>query len=181
MGLSEASSVNLNSIIKPRNLTNAKAGVARATYSATTGSPTVTPVSGKTCVQFTGSGSITISTAGLVEVLVIGGGGGGGALCGGGGGAGGHLASSNVYLAAGTATVTVGAGGVGGAADAGSRPSGGSGETSSVASCYSPGGGGGGGAYGGAGNPGSGFAGGSGGGCSRINYATSTAGSAVAG
>ena len=46
-------------------------GLGKAQYSSTTGSPTVTTVSGKTCVQFTGSGSIT-TTAGLVEVLVVG-------------------------------------------------------------------------------------------------------------
>jgi hypothetical protein len=88
--------------------------LGKASYSSTTGSPTVTTVGGKTCVQFTGSGSITISQAGLVEVLVIGGGGAGGADNGGGGGAGGYYANSAVYLDASTHTVISGAGAPGG-------------------------------------------------------------------
>lgn len=91
-------------------------GLPKATYSATTGSPTVTTVSGKTCVQFTGSGSITISQAGTVEVLVIGGGGAGGNYTattgynGGGGGAGGYIYYENFYVGAVSYTVTIGAG-----------------------------------------------------------------------
>ena len=51
-----------------------------ATVTATTGSPTIdsSTRAGKTIYKFTGSGSITIGTAGTCEVLVIGGGGGGG-------------------------------------------------------------------------------------------------------
>jgi len=50
-------------------------GVPKATYSATTGSPTIDTASrpGKTIIKFTGSGSIT-TTAGTAEVLVVAGG-----------------------------------------------------------------------------------------------------------
>ncbi len=64
-------------------------------------------------LTLTGTGSVTIDTAGFADVLVIGGGGGGGRR-GGGGGAGGHLVIPNVYLPVGTHTITVGAGGVAG-------------------------------------------------------------------
>jgi hypothetical protein len=60
-----------------------------------------------------GSGTLTVTTAGLADIVVVGGGGAGGsgAFYGaGGGGAGGVIALSNVYLPAGTLTVTVGAG-----------------------------------------------------------------------
>jgi hypothetical protein len=93
-------------------------GIAQATVTSTTGSPTITTVSGKTCYLFTGSGSIT-NTAGLMEVLAVGGaaGGapGGGGVGGGGGGAGGHLYSTTVYIPAGTTQIYVGAGGSGAA------------------------------------------------------------------
>ena len=49
----------------------ASGGASLATYSATTGSPTITTPGGKTCVDFTGSGSITTS-AGFVRYLLIG-------------------------------------------------------------------------------------------------------------
>ena len=54
-------------------------GIPKATYTATTGSPTIDTSSraGKTIIKYTGSGSITIGTAGTCELLVIGGGGGG--------------------------------------------------------------------------------------------------------
>ena len=61
---------------------------------------------------FTSSSSITVSTAGLADVLVVGGGGGGATGDGGGGGAGGMNVLTNVYIPAGSQTVTVGAGGV---------------------------------------------------------------------
>lgn len=119
------------------------AGLGKAQYSSTTGSPTVTTVSGKTCVQFTGSGSITISQAGTVSLLVVGGGasgnpspgGGGGVGGGGGGGAGGVLNIASAYLDAGTLTVTVGAGGAGSTDRIGA-----SGNASSVANFYGVGG-----------------------------------------
>ena len=86
-------------------------GSAKATVSATTGSPTTTTVSGKTLYQFTGSGSITM-TAGTFDTLMIGAGAGGGAAYGGGGG-GQVLYLTGQLAAAGTYTVTVGAGSAG--------------------------------------------------------------------
>jgi|GEM_PF-1767351 len=88
-----------------------------ATVSGTTGSPTVDTSSrpGKTIYKFTSSsGSISIATAGTAEILVVGGGGGPGngtTEMTGGGGAGGMLYMANAYIPAGTAIVTVGAGG----------------------------------------------------------------------
>ncbi len=70
---------------------------------------------GSTVVKFNdtaSSGSITISgTALRADILIVGGGGGGGRSLAGGGGAGGVVYQQNVYLAAGTYTITVGAGG----------------------------------------------------------------------
>jgi hypothetical protein len=119
-------------------------GLGKAQYSSTTGSPTVTTVSGKTCVQFTGSGSITISQAGLLEILIVGAGAGGSGTSGtrgGGGGAGGYLAASAVYLDAGTHTVVTGAGAPGGAAGSGQEGSK-NGGTSRIGPYYAVGGGG---------------------------------------
>lgn len=75
-----------------------------ATVTATTGSPTIDTSSraGKTIYKFTGSGSITIGTAGSCEYLVIGGGNNNGA--------GGYIYNTSAVLQAGTLTVTVGAG-----------------------------------------------------------------------
>ena len=105
-------------------------GIGKATVTATTGSPTIdsSTRAGKTIYKFTGSGSITIGTAGTAEVLVIGGGGSGGntyttAYAAGGGGAGGYIYDTGVVLTAGTYTVTVGAGGAGSTGGAGySKP-----------------------------------------------------------
>jgi hypothetical protein len=74
--------------------------VGKATYTATTGSPTIDTASraGKTIIKFTGSGSITIGTAGTCEVLVVGGGGGGGSNLGGGGGAGGYVYNTSAFF-----------------------------------------------------------------------------------
>jgi hypothetical protein len=85
-------------------------GIGKATVTATTGSPTVDTSSraGKTIYKFTGSGSITVGTAGTCEILVIGGGGGGAR---GGGGAGGFSYNASALLPSGTLTVTVGGGG----------------------------------------------------------------------
>jgi len=94
-------------------------GLPKASYSATTGAPTVTTVSGKTCVQFTGSGTIT-TKAGIVEVLAVGPGAGGGGSAsgtsssGGGGGGGGGVLNGQIYLTDGTYTITVPSGGAGG-------------------------------------------------------------------
>ena len=117
-------------------------GLPKATYSATTGSPTVTTVSGKTCVEFTGSGSITISQAGTVEVLMVAGGGGGGmSRGGGGGGAGGHFYMTSAFLPVGTLTVTVGAGGGGGRSIEVNNLAGQSGGVSRLGNYFVPGGG----------------------------------------
>lgn len=86
--------------------------------SGTTGSPTTTTytsggINYKT-YAFTGSGSITLSKAGLVDLLIVGGGAGGGSYFVGGGGGGGQLnALTAVYLPSGAQTVTIGAGGTG--------------------------------------------------------------------
>ena len=88
-------------------------GSARATVTGTTGSPATGTSGGKTWYRWTGSGSVTIGTAGFLSCLVVAGGGGGdssGATSGG-GGSGGHLNVTDVYFIAGTYSVTVGAGG----------------------------------------------------------------------
>lgn len=110
-------------------------GVPKASVSSTTGSPATGANGSKTYYRWTGSGSVTIGTAGICEILVIGGGGGGSH---GGGGAGGYLTTATAYLPAGTHTVTVGAGGAGaaGGSDAGS------GFTSRLESYFAEGGGG---------------------------------------
>ena len=67
-------------------------------------------------LTYTASGTLTVTRAGLCDLLVIGGGGGGGSSASGngsGGGAGGYLEVTDAYLPAGTLTVTVGAGGIG--------------------------------------------------------------------
>lgn len=95
-------------------------GLSKATVTGTTGSPTIDTSSrpGKTIYKFTGSGTITIGTAGIVEMLIVAGGGSGagnynsGQSYGMGGGAGGAvLYKESQYLEAGTYTVSVGAGG----------------------------------------------------------------------
>lgn len=86
-------------------------GIPKASYSATTGSPTIDTSSrpGKSVIKYNGSGSITLTgTGGTVELLIVGGGGNGYF---GGGGGGGFLYLASAYLPAGTHTVTVGAGG----------------------------------------------------------------------
>ena len=87
-------------------------GIGKATVTATTGSPTIdsSTRSPKTVYKFTGSGSITIGTAGTAEMLLVGGGGAAGSDNSG-GGAGGYVYDASVFLPAGTLTVTVGSGG----------------------------------------------------------------------
>ena len=66
-----------------------------------------------TLLTFTADGTLTVSTAGLFDVLLIGGGGGSNNIGGngtGGGGAG-QLVETTVYFPAGTQTITIGAGG----------------------------------------------------------------------
>ena len=107
-------------------------GIPKATVTATTGSPTIDTSSrpGKTIYKFTGSGSITIGTAGTCEVLVVGGGGAGveatsndnskGASAGGGGasGAGGASGGGGISGGGGTSGVGGGTSGGGGGASA---------------------------------------------------------------
>ena len=120
---------------------------------------------------YTASGTLTVTTAGFADVLVIGGGAGGGCRRGGGGGAGGYLEVTNAYLPAGSLTVTVGAGGTGAAnePDPGKQ-----GSASRVGSYYGIGGGGGGPGA----SPLNGIDGGSGGGGSS-GPGTSTGGAGV--
>jgi len=61
---------------------------------------------------FTATGTLVCSTAGLCDLLLVGGGAGSGND--GGGGAGDYVPITNMYLASGSYTVTVGAGGAGG-------------------------------------------------------------------
>lgn len=86
-------------------------GVGAADFSnAATGSYT-----GYKYITFTGSSTLTVTTAGFADIVVDAGGAGGGGTSanqGGGGGAGGVLQVTNAYLPVGTLTVTVGAGGV---------------------------------------------------------------------
>jgi hypothetical protein len=82
--------------------------------SGTTGSPTTATytdggINYKT-YAFTGSGSITFSKAGLVDLLVIGGGGGNQHSTYG-SGAGGFISQTNFYVSDSAVTVTIGAGG----------------------------------------------------------------------
>lgn len=103
-------------------------GVGNADFSdAATGTYTSGGVNYK-YISYTASGTLTVTTAGFADVLVVGGGGGG---FWGGGGAGGHYYLTNAYLEAGSLTITVGAGGT----------SLRSGNVSRCGSYYSPGGG----------------------------------------
>jgi hypothetical protein len=92
-------------------------GAGNANFSnAATGTYTDSGINYK-YVTFTGSGTLTVTKSGFADVLVIGGGGGGGAdgSAGMGGSAGGYIYVANFYVAAGSITVTVGAGGAAGA------------------------------------------------------------------
>jgi hypothetical protein len=146
-------------------------GVGAAVYSdANTGTYT-----GYAYKTFTSSGTLTVTTAGFADVLVVGGGGGGGRgyFGSGGGGGGGGLLAATVYLEVGTLTVTVGAAGaVGTTGDNVSATAGG---TSSIGNYYSTGGGPGAGSDTGFGTLGVGSIGGSGGGGSS-NHPTAGAG-----
>lgn len=102
---------------------------------------TVTTSGGYTYHTFTSSGSLRVMKDLTAEVLVVAGGGAGGSYYGGGGGAGGVSYKSPAVLAAGTATVVIGAGGSG----AGATPvAGANGNISQFQGVISNGGGGGG-------------------------------------
>jgi hypothetical protein len=81
----------------------------------TGGTALATPPTGYTGAAFTSDGTMTVTKAGLFEVLAIGGGGGGGSNNDGslssGGGGGGGVTITTIYLEAGAHTVVVGAGG----------------------------------------------------------------------
>lgn len=141
---------------------------------------TTTTVSGYKYHTFTSGGSFTVTYGGVVDILVVAGGGGGGYDASGGGGAGGYISNQAVSIAAGTYTVTIGAGGAGatgGTGGSGSSSSfiggsisttatgggGGGGKQQNGSSGGSGGGGGHNGAYtGGSGTAGQGYAGGTG-------------------
>lgn len=83
-------------------------GVGNADFSdAATGTYTDSGIDYK-FITYTGSGTVTITEAGLCDVLVVGGGGSGEP---GGAGAGGYNEASGFYLPIGTFSVTIGAGG----------------------------------------------------------------------
>ena len=90
---------------------------------------------------FTSDGNFVVSTGGWFDLLMLGGGGAGGRSYGTGGGAGG-LFQQTVYLAPGTQTVTIGAGGTGKSAlDNGNANIGNNGRGTSVGSFVADGGG----------------------------------------
>lgn len=147
------------------------------TYAAPTGG-TITTVAGNRIHTFTtvGTTSITFLVPVTAQILVIGAGAGGGgnngaASAGGGGGAGEYYYSAAYSIAAGTYTVTVGAGGTGGVASTSDGVDGGATVFGSISAA-----GGGGGSTGSNQNPGR--PGGSGGGCGRTSNAT-TGGASV--
>lgn len=114
-------------------------GVPNANFSdAATGTYTDAGGTAWKYITYTASGTLTVTTAGFADILVIGGGGAGGRV-GGGGGAGGYLDVTNAYLPSGSLTITVGAGGVSGTS-ADNRVSS-NGNSSRVGSFYGVGGG----------------------------------------
>tara|TARA_R110000796_G_scaffold251230_1_gene382165 strand:- start:1135 stop:2061 length:927 start_codon:yes stop_codon:yes gene_type:complete len=158
----------------------------RAGIASTTGAAG-TATTGEAYI-FTGSGAITVSKAGLLDVLIIGGGGGGAT---GGGGAGGYW-EKTLWFEAGSHTVGIGAGGTAGytrTSGSGSGPADGfNGGDSYVGDYVSPGGGGGAAFRSQASSsnnyvPGKGRTGGSGGGGGQTNYANTgdTQGTAITG
>lgn len=94
---------------------------------------------------FTSSGTLTVSTAGVCEVLAVGGGGGGhqnDLYNAGGGGAGGLVNFTNLYLTATSHTITIGAGGTGAPNAAVISPSGSESLIGSIVTAVGGGGGG---------------------------------------
>ena len=146
-------------------------GVGAANFSNTaTGT-----YSGYKYMGYTASGTITITTAGFADIIVVGGGGSGAtntATAGGAGGAGGALVITDAYLAVGTLTVTIGAGG----ARSDNGEPGKNGTSSQVGVYYGVGGGGGGGRM-----ALNGLTGGSGGGGGGSDQGTATGGSGLSG
>lgn len=118
-----------------RDNTFSAAGVASAVNAGTA------TVGDDTIYTWTSSGTVTIATGGLADILVIGGGGGGGYGKGGGGGAGGHLYIEDAYLPSGTLDVIVGAGGAGAVPQSNEGEHGNNGEPSRLGSYFVPGGG----------------------------------------
>jgi len=152
------------------NLTNntqptAVTPMAAASVSAT-GAYTLSSDGPYRIYTFTGNGTITTSTPGTAEVLVVGGGGGGGV---GGGGAGGFIIGTQTI--SGTITVTIGAGGAGGVPN---TSAGSAGIDSTFGITIAKGGG-----YGGWWNSDSGHLGGSGGGGGHWSGGTTTGGAAT--
>lgn len=91
-------------------------GVVNGYGTATGGTALASPPAGYSGMSFNSSSTLTITAAGLFDVLIISGGGGGGEGTGyngegGGGGSAAQLIIQTIYLAVGTLTVTVGAGG----------------------------------------------------------------------
>jgi hypothetical protein len=95
--------------------------IANFPYGVATGTPTVSATYADggfnwQRVTFTSSANLVVTTAGLMDILIVGGGGGGGSGVGyngegGGGGGAGLLTISTLYVPAGTYAVTIGAGG----------------------------------------------------------------------
>jgi hypothetical protein len=124
-------------------------------YVVATGGDSTNDVGGYRIHTFTSGGTLTVTTGGDVEYLIVGGGGGGGHSYGAGGGAGGML-TGTVSVTAQTYGVVVGGGGVGPATAA----PGGNGTNTTFAGLTAYGGGGGGAFSGAAGDGGSGGGGG---------------------
>lgn len=125
-GLGDTGHVDDHNLIVAALQTIADEATGAATVSGTTGSPATTSITGYTVYEWTANGSFTLA-AGFVEYLVQGGGGSNGS--GNYGGGGGNTRTGIAYLAAGTYTVTVGAGGATGS------NSGGASEIVGVAHC----------------------------------------------
>ena len=111
MALSAASSNGLASTSKPRRIGQAASVLGQAVAADFSNTATGTYSSGGInykYVTFTSSGTLTIGTTGIADILVVGGGASGSNWAGGGNGA---VCSSTVYLTAGTYTATVGGAG----------------------------------------------------------------------